>query len=250
MPQVIIDSLETVPESLHELFKKTNDGKFECDAIKSSDVAGLKNKTSELLGELKSAKEKLSAFSGIDDPQAAITAMEKLKGLDQKKLVDSGKLDELKAQLTKELADKLSEKDGELGKLSDALTKEMIGGRFSRSAFIAEKLVIPADIVEATFGRHFQIDEGRVVAVDDSGKVITSEKNFGEPAGFDEALGKIIDAYPHKDHILKSSVKSGTGTTPGGGGGGGKDSITRSQFDALSPAEQLTFAKGDGNITD
>ena len=53
-----------------------------------------------------------------------------------------------------------------------------------------------------------------------SGDLIHSKTNPGEPAGFTEALGIIIDAYPGKDNIL-SATGGGSGGQGGKGGGGG-----------------------------
>jgi len=184
--------------------------------------------------ERNAAQERLSTFSGIDDPQAALDAIEKMKNFDQNKLVDAGKLDELKAQLTKELNEKLATKDSELGSLNQALHREMIGGRFSRSKFVNDRLAIPSDMVEGFFGRHFTIDGGKVIAKDSSGNIITSHENFGEPAGFDEALESLVNKYPGKDQILKATGSTGSGAKGSTTTGGGVKTIQRSDQAAFN----------------
>jgi hypothetical protein len=126
--------------------------------------------------------------------------------------------------------------------LKGELYAEKIGGSFARSKFIADKVAIPADMVQAAFGRHFGIEGGKIVAKDANGNQLFSRTRHGEPADFDEALELLVDAYPHTASILKGSGASGGGAGGGGGGGGGKQQITRAQFGALSPAEQRAKA--------
>jgi hypothetical protein len=65
------------------------------------------------------------------------------------------------------------------GQLYDA----MIGGSFSGSKFIADKIAIPADMLQARFGQSFKVEEGKVVAYDGSGNKIYSRSKPGELAG-------------------------------------------------------------------
>ncbi|NOM41833.1 DUF6651 domain-containing protein, partial [Klebsiella pneumoniae] len=96
------------------------------------------------------------------------------------------------------------------------LYAEMIGGNFARSKFIADKLAVPADMVQATFGRNLKIEDGKVVAYDAQGQKIFSRARPGELADFDEALETLVSQYPHRDHILKSSDANGGGAQNGG----------------------------------
>ena len=113
---------------------------------------------------------------------------------------------------------------------------------------IAEKLTIPADLVQARFGDAFKVENGNVVAYDKSGNKIFSRTNPGELAAFDEALEVLIEHYPHRDTILKGSGASGGGASGGNGGGNGGRTISRAQFDGLSPVEQAKAAR-DPNVT-
>jgi hypothetical protein len=82
---------------------------------------------------------------------------------------------------------------------------------------IAEKLAVPADMVQATFGNRFKIEDGKVVAYDANGNKIFSRARPGELADFDEALETLVEQYPYKDHILKGSGANGGGAPTGGG---------------------------------
>ena len=124
-----------------------------------------------------------------------------------------------------------------------------VGGSFARSKFIADKLNIPADMVESRFGSSFKLEGDSVIAYDKSGNKIFSASNPGEPAGFDEALGILVEHYPYKDQILKGTGASGGGSNGGNGNTGGK-TISRAQFESLSPQDQSSQIGAGVTITD
>src|SRR6185369_15152564 len=131
-------------------------------------------------------------------------------------------------------ANELKSWEKKYGDLDSTYKGEKIGGLFKGSKFIAEKIAIPADIVQARFGSDFKIeDAGKVVAYDSSGNKIFSRTKPGEPADFDEALEMLIEQYPRRDDILKGSGHSGDGARNGGGGpiNGKKKSDFKSEKD-------------------
>ncbi|HZX51490.1 MAG TPA: DUF6651 domain-containing protein [Pseudomonas sp.] len=200
--------------------------------------------------EGKEAAEKLlKGFEGIEDGAAAKKALELVANLDAKKLVDAGEIERVKGEISKGYQAQLDELGTKATKFEQQLYEEKIGGSFSRSKLIADKLAIPADLVQARFGQAFKIEDGKTVAYDQHGNKIYSRVRPGEIADFDEALEALVEQYPHRDSILKSSGQSGSGALPGAGGNGGKKTYTRAQFTALSPAEQATAAK-EATITD
>ena len=214
---------------------------------------------SRLNGEAKGHRERAEAaearvklFDGIEDPTRAKEALETLKNIDSKKLIDAGKVDEVRAESKKAFDEQvraieekykpvIAERDG----LKSSLVNEILGGSFSRSKFIAEKLAIPADIAQARFGTAFSVeDNNRIVAKGPDGNTLFSRARPGEVADFDEALELIVDAYPHRDSILKGSGATGGGASGNGGrDSGGKKQVTRAQFDALTPLDQAKAAR-------
>lgn len=219
-------------------------------------VATIARLNSEAKGhrEAKEAAEaSLKAFEGIDDPAAARKALEITANLDAKKLVDAGEVQRVKDEVTKAIEAKYAPVVEERDRLNNDLVKEKIGGAFTRSKFIADKLAIPADMVEARFGQSFKVEDGKVVAYDNNGNKIFSPSNPGELASFDEALDVMVGSYPHRDSILKGSGASGSGAG-GSGAKGGVKSYTRSQFDALDPAAKVAVAReasaGTASISD
>lgn len=184
------------------------------------------------------AEAKLKAFDGIDDVQAALKALATVKNLDDKKLIDAGEAERVKAEAIKVFEEKLNAAESEKARIQTQFHQELIGGSFARSKVIAEQLAIPADVAQAFFGKHFSIsDEGKMVAKDASGNEIYSRLHAGEKADFDEALMFLIDAYPHKNSILKGSNASGAGTAHNGGNG--SKTMGRAEFEKLDPASQM-----------
>lgn len=193
-----------------------------------------------LNGEAKSHRERAEAaeakykpFEGLEDPEAARKAMETIKNIDEGKLIAAGKVEEIKAAAQKAAqdqvpaaskthAEELARTKGDLDNLTNELYAEKIGGGFTRSKLIADKFAIPADLVQARFGSAFKIEEGKIVAYDQAGNKIFSRARPGELADFDEAIETLVDQYPYKEQILKSSGTNGGGAGPSGGGGGGQ----------------------------
>ena len=188
------------------------------------------------------AEKQLKQFEGISDPGAAIKALDTIKNLDDKKLVDAGEVERVKAEAIKAVEEKYAPIAKRAEDLESELYSEKIGGAFTRSKFISEKSAVPADLVQAAFGKHFKIEEGRVVAYDGDGNRIFSRSRPGEAADFEEALEIIVDRYPYKDQILKGNNAGGGGTRNGTGSSGAKQ-MPRSEFAKLSPADQAKAAR-------
>jgi hypothetical protein len=205
---------------------------------------------SRLNGEAKSHRERaekaegtLKSYEGITDPGAAIKALNTVKNLDDKKLVDAGEVERVKNEAINSVKAQFDPIVKERDTLQAQLYEEKIGGAFARSKFISEKVAVPPDMVQATFGPRFKVEGGKTVAMDSNGQTIFSRTRHGEPADFDEALEIMIEQYPHRASILKGSGASGGGASSGAGGAGGKKTYTRAQFEALDPASQAAAAK-------
>jgi hypothetical protein len=212
------------------------------------DAPGTVATISRLNGEAKANRERaqtaeatLKTFEGIADPAAAIDALDKVSKIRDKKLLDSGEVDRVRNEAVKAVEEKYAPIVKERDTLKTSLVTEKIGGAFSRSDVVAKKLTIPADMVQARFGDHFKLEGDAVVAYDKAGNKIFSPGRPGEVANFDEALEVLIEQYPYKNNILKGAGASGSGSQ-GGGHQGGKRSVTRAQFEALSPTEQASTA--------
>jgi hypothetical protein len=199
---------------------------------------------SRLNGEAKSHRERaelaetnLKKFDGIEDADAAKKALSVVKNLDAKKLVDAGEIDKVKTEAIKAVEEKYAPIVQENERLKGDLYSEKIGGSFSRSKFISEKVAIPADMLQARFGKNFEVKDGKIVAKDISGNPIYSRAKPGELAEFEEAIETLVESYPQKDHILKGNTNSGDGKRHASGNGNGPD------LSKLSPVERINQAR-------
>lgn len=227
------------------------------------DVAHTLATIARLNGEAKGHREakeaaetKLKAFEGLEDPDAARKAMETVKNFNDGDLVKANKVEEMKAAwersaaAEREAAVRASNAERDKWK-SDAETlqrdlySEKVGGSFTRSKFVTDKIAIPPDMLQARFGERFKVENGKVVGYGQDGQPIYSRTKAGEIADFDEALESMVDAYPYRDSILKGTGSSGSGAQPsrGGNGGAGK-TMTKAAFDALPLPEQARLMSG------
>lgn len=211
----------------------------------------------KLNGEAKSHREraetaegKLKDFDGIQDSKAALKALEIVKNLDDKKLVDAGEVEKVRAESIKAVEEKYAPIISERDKYRDDLYAEKVGGNFARSEYITGKLTIPADLAQARFGNAFKVEDGHVVAYGADGQKVFSRINPGQLASFDEALEVLVSNYPHKDSILKGSSGSGSGSQGSGGGANGSKVMNRQAFDQLDAKSQAGYMKDGGTLTD
>lgn len=228
----------------------------------SAEAMGYRKRTEAAEAKVTAVDARLKAFEGIEDPEAARKALETVSNIDAGKLVQAGKVEEIKAAAKKSAeesvaaaakahAEELAKTKADRDKFRGLLHNEKIGGAFARSKFIADKVAVPIDLLQAQFGPRFSVDdEGNVTALGSDGKPVSSHIKFGEPAGFEEAIESLVNEYPYKDQILKGAAHGGSGARPGGGGGNGsKKTISRADFAKLDPAAQRAAAIGKDAMT-
>lgn len=186
------------------------------------------------------AETKVAEFGDID-PKAAKDALAKVANWGDKELVEAGKVDEIKAAVIKAKDEEYKPIIDERDALKGELRSEKIGGALARSKFIADKLNVPPDVIEAMFGKNLKIEDGKVVGYDANGNKLFSRSKPGEPADVEEAVELLVDGYAHKDRILKG---------PGGGGGAkhGNGTVQNGATDMskLSPVERMNAARAAG----
>lgn len=234
------------------------------------DAAATVAKISSLNGEAMShrqAKEAAEAAlkpfkdAGITDAAVAAEALQTMANIKTGDLTTAAKVQEIKDAATRSANEAVAaatraaeEKQRELTEQNTKLTLDLnnhiVGGSFTGSKFIAEKLAIPADIAQKVFGDRFKVDNGKLVPLDANGNPIFSATNHGNHADFDEAIQVMVSQYPNKDKILKGSGASGGGASGGGGGAAGAKSISRAQFDAMDGASRAAAMKGGATISD
>jgi hypothetical protein len=231
------------------------DGKeapFDADSTLAS-IRARAEQSQRVEAENKDLKEKVKAFDGLDAEEAR-KAIATVKNLDDKKLVDAGEVERVKAETIKAVEEQYKPIKDKAAELESQLNRHLIGGAFARSKFIAEKFAAegPAgvEIAEALFGSRLKVEGGKVVGYDANGAKLYSRSRPGELADPDEAIELLVDSYPHKASILKGSGSSGSGSSGSSNGGGGKKTIPRAQFDQLDPAGRMAHVKAGGVVTD
>lgn len=231
-------------------FEKGADGNPIYVDASGREMAVDSNTISRLNGEAKThreAKEKLEAelakFKDIKDPAAAAAALQKLSEIDQSKLIDSGKLDEVKQQITAQFQQQIAEKDKALSDLQSQFDNAQISNLFAQSDFIRERIAVPRDMFEASFRQNFKIEDGKIVPYGRDGNRLMSKKKLGEFADPQEAFELLVEQHPQKDVILKATDANGTGNNGGGGGRGGVRTITREQWEKSAPSAQAELAQ-------
>lgn len=199
------------------------------------------------------AEVALKAFEGID-PAIAKKAVETLKNIDAKKLIDAGEVDKVKQEISQQFTAQLSEKDKALGDIKNELDNLRITSVFSQSQFIRDRIAVPADMFEASFRNYVKVKDGQIEFYDRSGNRLMSKSKLGDYASGDEAFELLVESHPQKDVILKANANGGMGGTGGGGARPGQRRISRSDFEKLSPSEQANTAlaskKGEITIVD
>jgi hypothetical protein len=200
------------------------------------------------------AETALQAFAGLD-PVATKAALAKFKDVDLSKMIDAGKLDEVKKEITTAYDAKLAEKDAAFGKLQGNFHKTVKENVFAKSKFIADKLIVPPDMIMATFGEHVKVnDETGAVTFERNGMPIQSPDRPGEIANADEAIAELVKGYAYKDKIMKGANQSGSGSTGGNGGNHNGTTYTRAEFEKMGPADRSRVAAemgvGKATVTD
>ena len=199
------------------------------------------------------ALERLKAFEGLDAVKAR-EALDVVAKLDANKLIDAGKIDEVKSQITGQMQSQIDEKTKALSDLQEKYDNMVINNVFANSEFIRNNVAVPRDMFEAKFRNNFKVENGQVVVYGNDGNRLYSKERAGEYATPEEGLRILAEAHPQRDSILKANTGSGTGSTGASGGSGGSRYIKRADFEKLSPVQQAEYAakmrKGEYSLTD
>lgn len=196
------------------------------------------------------ALEKLKAFEGLDAAKAR-EALEMVAKLDANKLIDAGKVDEVKSQITAQLQGQIDEKTKALTDLQAKYDNMIVNNLFANSEFIRNNVAVPRDMFEAKFRGNFKVENGQVVVYGNDGNRLYSKERAGEYATPEEGLRILAEAHPNRDTILKANTGTGTGSNGASGGSGGSRYMKRSDFEKLPPAKQVEYAQKmrNGEIT-
>lgn len=189
------------------------------------------------------------------DPELAFKAIETVGKLDAKKLIDAGEVDKLTDQIKTQFTQQLTEAQTALKQRETELDNLHVANVFANSEFIRNRVAVPRDMFEASMRPYIKRDKGKNVYLDRDGNTLMSAKNVGSPVDDpEEAFELLVNRHPQKDVILKATQQSGSGNNGNGGNRGGGNTIKRTEFDAMSPADKQTIGarmqKGEVSVID
>lgn len=194
----------------------------------ADDKPKVSDKEAELLKEVmkhKGAKKEVEAqlaelskkLEGVDLDEYRKIKSEQEQAAEQR-LIDKGEFDKVKSQIlsqheTKvaELGEQISGKDATIAELQNQLNELTIGASFDTSETVKQTVYTPRK-ARVLFGAHFDLVDGKVVGYDaPRGKAGRAPivDGTGEPAGFEVAMKRIIEADPEKDEIFRTTMRPG-----------------------------------------
>ncbi len=207
----------------------------------------------------KRAKELEEQFGGIDiDEYKAMleerqTAAEAKKKAEEQAAIDRGDFDKVREQMATQheqeldkvrttLTTELEDTKAELAKAASMIEELTIGSSFDSSKTIREGTIYTPSKARRLYGDHFEVEDGKVIAYDaprgaaERTKIVDGK---GNPADFETAMMRIIEADPEKDEILVASIKPGASSKPGAGDPPKKDAPKSSREKIMSGMSDL-----------
>jgi hypothetical protein len=192
------------------------------------------------------AEAKLAEFNGID-AKAAKAALQTVKDIKDGDLINKGEVERVRQEIRSSFEGQIGTLTETNASLTSRLNDTRIGNAFANSAYIKDKLTLPHDMIRNQFGASFKFnDKDTLEARDATGNVIFSKARPGEHADFEEAMAILVEAYPHKNTILKGANNAGSGNKGDGGNQGNKRTMRRSEWEAMQPIPKAEFAAAVG----
>jgi hypothetical protein len=252
MLKKVLETLEGLTEEVKGLYKKEADGKFHLQLEAGDDDT--KRKLDEFrennIRLQKERDELLKKFAGIDLEEIA-GLKKRLQEIDDKKMLDSGKIDELVAQRVerikseyenqvKKMKEALDEKDKALGTTTQKLSTVLIDSEITRA-------VNSVGVIRKEAMRDILARGREIWRLDENGKPIPKEgdhllygKDGKASLTFDEWAKTLLESAPF---LFEGSAGGGAGGGRGDGSGfvGGKPDLSK-----LPPQERLKYLHSQG----
>lgn len=223
------------------------DMQAQIDAAVSTAVSGLKAKNQELLGALKSQKEMLARFDGIN-PDAVRTMISRFANDEEAGLIAAGRIDEVfnkRSERMKANFEKETQAERQAREVAEARASKFSQRVLENAIRVhaVEAGIHPLAVEDALYRAKgtFQLDDdGNAVAVEGVlGK-------GGKPLQLKEWLGDMKERAPH----WFPAGGSGGGAQQSRGGSGGDKTMSRSQFDNLGPQQKSETIRAKVRIVD
>ena len=246
--EMMLDTLEGVHESLHGEYAKKEDGKFHLIVNGMEDVTGLKNNNKQLIEEKRKLQDKIKAFGDID-PSKAQEALEKLRQLEEKQLLEAGEVDKV---VEKRTALMRQDHENQVNKMTEGL--EAVTGERDMLKQRLSKAVIERGILDAvnTVGQPrkealidiisrgtavFQLDEnGEPKPLNPDGTTIYGKDGKNAMTMVEWATNLLENA----SHLWLESKGGGARGNVAGGDG---RTYTAEELDRMSPSEKMKIGR-------
>lgn len=232
--QLVIDSLETVPETVRSLYVPDGD-KFKLDVSGIEDTSGLKSALQKEREAAKHAAKQVSAWSSLGKtPEEIQELLEAQRKAEEDKATKNGEWEKLKAQMQEQSAAERQKLEQALKAKDGAIERYLIDAQ--AVAAISELKGVPALLLPHV--------KAAVKVVDDDGEYVTrvvdAQGNPRVNANGDFLTIKDLVSEMRQSEVFgrafEASGTSGTGSRPSSANG--SRTMTEAAFNALPPKER------------
>lgn len=250
--KLAIAKLEDVDEAIRSLYKMGGDGKYhletEEDEAGKAKIKEFRDNNVKLLKEKEDLENKLKA---IGDPAEIEKMKKKIQAIDDKQMIEAGKIDELVAQKVERMrADfenqlaamktALEGKDADLGKMNSRLSEVLIDSEITRAVNAVGGVRKEAlqDLISRG-KRVWKLEEGKPVPKE--GDKTLYGKDGKSILTFDEWAQIQFETAPF---LFEASAGSGAAGAGGAGAGKGIKQSEKEAMAKLPPQERLKLLHG------
>lgn len=218
MAKITKDEYDALPDSVKSIFVETEGGYIS----QTEADAGLKEQNARLLDELKTNKNIVRQFEGLDAAEAK-KALEEMKKVEDKKLADKGKFEELLKKIQDEADGKISAAQSDKDKILSDLKRERL------TTFLVQKGVLP-DRAKYALG---DIDALTELVAENDGFALKLKDGIGDAKEMDGVIQGLKTTSPF---LFAAQNASGSGASGSNSNGAGLD------LDKMSPEQKLDYA--------
>ena len=229
------DEFEKLEDSSKENYVASGDD-YVLDAEGVEDVTGLKNKINELLKDAKNKSDLLKTFEGLD-AEAAKKALTEMEKIEEKKLAEKGKYDELLTKHKTDFDTKLTAATEAHQKTLAGLKREKLENFLVKNGVLADRAKYALADVES------MID----LAEGEKGFQLKVKDGTGDAKELETVITTLKTG---SSFLFAASGASGSGASGSDASGGAAKQMSRAAFDALAPGEQSAFSIGGGQLSD
>lgn len=248
--KAVLDSLDGLSDDIKSLYVQKDDGKFHLDVEGGEDISGLKANYQKLLDEKKKLQDRYKAYDDID-PAKAKEALDKLRKIEEKELLDAGEVDKVVEKRVELMRQDHQSQIQKMTEAQDALTQENAKLKSRLSEAVIERGILDAvnavgqprkealeDIVARGVKTWKLDDQGKPIPLKADGTTIYG-KDGKLPMTMQEWAESLLESAPHL--WLPSSGGGARGGLNRGNKGG---DLSREEVAKLTPIEKAKLARG------